>query len=173
MSKRKRDAVDRSITFKTMTEEDLEFSYSVYADSRKEEMDMVAEWTDEQKEQFLRQQFHAQHTYYQQQYGDAHYLVILKDKTPVGRLYVHRWDDEIRVIDIALLHEHRGAGIGGQIMSDILDEGHRTGKKVSIHVEQNNRALHLYERLGFQRVGEVSVYWLMEWKPPQEQKNVD
>ena len=40
------------------------------------------------------------------------------------------------------------------------------GKTVTIHVEYNNPALQLYQRLGFQKIGEFnSVYYLLEWKP--------
>ena len=73
--------------------------------------------------------------------------------------------DEHRMIDIALLPEHRGAGIGGAIMRDILDEAAKAAKKVRIHVEVNNPAMRLYQRLGFHKIEEQGVYNLMEWKP--------
>ena len=36
-------------------------------------------------------------------------------------------------------------------------------KAVRIHVERNNPALHLYERLGFRQIGDTGVYLLLEW----------
>jgi ribosomal protein S18 acetylase RimI-like enzyme len=33
---------------------------------------------------------------------------------------------------------------------------------VRIHVEKNNPALSLYQRLGFKQIGDRGVYWLME-----------
>jgi hypothetical protein len=43
-----------------------------------------------QKDAFLRMQFHAQHTYYHQQFPDAAYDVVESDGVPVGRLDVGR-----------------------------------------------------------------------------------
>ena len=44
-------------------------------------------------------------------------------------------------------------------------------KTVTIHVESSNPALQLYQRLGFQKIGEFnSFYYLMEWKPETENK---
>lgn len=149
------------VTLRPFAESDLEFLFRVYASTREEELGLTA-WSDEQKEAFLRMQFHAQHTYYQQHFSDAQYDVILAGGEPIGRLYVDRRDDEIRVVDIALLTAHRGRGIGGRLMRQILDEAAAAGKPVRIHVEKNNPAMHLYHRLGFQEIGDTGVYLLME-----------
>ncbi len=50
-------------------------------------------------------------------------------------------------------------------MQRILGEAALIGKPVRIHVERNNPAMRLYERLGFQKVEDQGVYWLMEWLP--------
>jgi hypothetical protein len=67
--------------------------------------------------------------------------VILRDGHPVGRFYVARWEREIRIVDIALLPEHRRAGIGAFLLRDILAEGTHDRKPVTIHVEQFNPAV--------------------------------
>jgi predicted GNAT family acetyltransferase len=46
-----------------------------------------------------------------------------------------------------------------------MDEADESERKLSIHVEQNNPARSLYDRLGFQPAGEHGVYVLME-RPP-------
>ena len=69
-------------------------------------------WPPEAKRAFLAQQFAAQHTYYHQVYNDADFLLILRDGNPIGRIYVHRVPGKICVVDIALLPEHCGQGIG-------------------------------------------------------------
>jgi ribosomal protein S18 acetylase RimI-like enzyme len=80
-------------------------------------------------------------------------------------LYVARWDREIRIMDIALLPEHRGSGIGSKLLRELQDEARAAGKTLSIHVERFNPALRLYERLGFQQVEDKGVYLLMSWGP--------
>ena len=153
-----------SITLREVVEEDREFLYRVYASTREDELAPVP-WSDAEKENFLRMQFNAQDKHYRSHFPDARYEIVLLDGRPIGRLYVHRRDDEIRVLDIALLPEHRGAGIGGSLMRELLAEAADAGKPVRIHVERNNPAMRLYHRLGFTECGETGVYYLMEWTP--------
>ena len=136
----------------------------MYASTREEELRLV-DWSDAQKAAFVRQQFEAQDAYYRENYDPATFDVIEVDGEPAGRLYVARWEDEIRIIDIALLPEHRGCGVGTALLRELLDEAAEAGKRLSIHVELNNPAQRLYERLGFAPVEERGVYLLMEARP--------
>jgi ribosomal protein S18 acetylase RimI-like enzyme len=110
-------------------------------------------------------QFTAQGRYYREQMPDASYEVVLVDGEPGGRLYVDRRDDEIHVVDVALLPEHRGRGLGTRLMREVLAEADAAGKRVTIYVERFNRALSLYERLGFSQIGDEGVYLLLERRP--------
>jgi ribosomal protein S18 acetylase RimI-like enzyme len=136
----------------------------VYASTRAEELAVVP-WDDAQKEAFLRQQFEAQDAWWRENYADASFDVIAIDGEPAGRLYVRRGRSEIRIVDIALLPEHRGNGIGTQLLEDLLDEGDAAGKSVTIHVERMNPALRLYERLGFSLAEDKGVYLFLERLP--------
>ena len=152
------------ITFRPITEGDMEFLARLYASTRWEELQQ-APWTDEQRLAFLRQQFDAQHIYYMEHYVDAAFDIVLVENKPAGRLYLHRRKDEIRLVDIALLPEFRGRGLGSRLMHDVLEEGRTSGLPVRIHVEHNNPALRLYHRLGFRKIDDHGVYHLMEWTP--------
>ncbi len=66
-------------------------------------------------------------------------------------------------MDISLGPEFRGHGIGRRLMEGILAEGRSTGTRVTIHVEHDNPARRLYDRLGFRHVDTNGVYHLMEW----------
>jgi len=151
-----------AVTSRAIAPGDEELLYRIYASTRFEELAPVP-WTAAQKEGFLRMQFRAQSADYAANYPDAAFLVLLVGGTPAGRLYVDRRSDEVRIIDIALLPEHRGAGVGGALLRGILAEAAAAGKAVRIHVERMNPALRLYERLGFRRTGEDGIYFLMEW----------
>jgi GNAT superfamily N-acetyltransferase len=144
--------------------QDEPFLYAVYASTRADELALV-DWDDNQKTAFVQMQFQAQHRYYHEQFADAAYQVILCDGVPAGRLYLGRWQEEIRIIDIALLPEFRNRGMGSFLLEQILSEAARTGKRVNIHVERMNPALDLYTRLGFRPVADQGVYLLMEWTP--------
>ena len=91
--------------------------------------------------------------------------MILADGEPAGRLYVARWEDEVRIVDIALLPEFRGRGLGSELLRDLMAEADAVGKPLSIHVEMNNPARPWYERLGFRSEGEFGVYVLMRRAP--------
>jgi GNAT superfamily N-acetyltransferase len=155
-------AADLGLGFRPIAEADLPFLYRVYASTRAQELAPVP-WSEAQKAAFLTMQFQAQHTEYQRNYPDAAWLVMMRAGEPVGRLYLDRGAHEHRVIDIALLPEHRGHGLGAAIMRDLMDEAGRAGKRLSIHVEKFNPAMHLYRRLGFQTVEDKGVYDLMHW----------
>jgi len=150
-----------SISLRPITLDDEGFLYSVYSSTREDELAQV-DWDGAQKQAFLKMQFHAQHTYYMEQYKHASFDVILLDDVPVGRLYLDRRKSEIRIVDIALLTAYRNRGIGSLLLKDILAEGERAGLPVRIHVEHFNPALHLYTRLGFRHIDDHGVYYLME-----------
>lgn len=151
-----------AVTLRAVREEDQEFLYQVYASTRAEELAIVP-WSPMEKEAFLRQQFAAQHRHYQTAYPDGQFSVVRADTQDIGRFYVWRGPAELRIIDIALLPAWRGRGIGGQLIRTLLIEATASGRRVTIHVEQHNPALQLYQRLGFKPVSDNGVYWLMEW----------
>ena len=99
--------------------DDEPFLYRVYAGTREDELAAV-DWDAAQQAAFLRGQFEAQHHYYHEQFGSAEFQIILLGGEPIGRLYVDRRDDEIRIIDIALLPAHRNAGLGEALLTDLL-----------------------------------------------------
>jgi ribosomal protein S18 acetylase RimI-like enzyme len=152
------------VTLRPIRDDDRELLYRVYASTREEELAPVP-WTAEQKAAFLRMQAEAQHAYYQENYRGADWLVIERFGAPAGRLYVHRRPKEIRLVDISLLPEHRNAGIGSDLLRELIAESTAAGKPLRIHVEKNNPALRLYERLGFVPIVDKGVYHLMERAP--------
>jgi ribosomal protein S18 acetylase RimI-like enzyme len=144
--------------------EDESFMFAVYASTRAEELQLV-DWTDEQKLGFVQMQFNAQKVSYEREYPEATYHVVLADDIPAGRLIVDRSDNCIAIIDIAVLPDHRDRGIGASLLQSLQHEAEKAGKKVSLYVENFNRASRLYERLGFVRVAEQGIYSRMEWAP--------
>lgn len=154
-----------NLVLRPATDGDREFLYRVYAAARAGEMALVNHWSAAEKDAFLRFQFEAQDRHYHRHYPSARYEIIVRDGEDAGRLYVARLGGEIRLMDIALLPEHRSRGSGGTLVRALLDEAAREGQRVSLHVEADNPARRLYRRLGFVAVEEVGVYQLMHWEP--------
>ena len=153
------------ISLRPITPEDVSFLAGVYASTRWDELAPTG-WSDEEKAVFCRRQFDAQSAHYRENYPGASLQIIECDGVSIGRLYVARWEREIRIMDIALLLPHRGAGIGAELLRGLQEEARSAGKSLTIHVERFNRALQLYQRLGFQQIEDKGVYLLMKWNTP-------
>jgi ribosomal protein S18 acetylase RimI-like enzyme len=153
-----------AVTLRPAEPLDEEFLYRVYASTRAEELAVVP-WDEAEKAVFLRAQFDAQDRWYHEHYARASFEVVLIAGEPAGRLYLHRSAEEIRIVEIALLPEYRGRGIGSWLLGAVLDEADAAGKRVTIHVERLNPALRLYERLGFAVAEDKGVYLFLERVP--------
>lgn len=156
--------VEQGVALRPQTEGDVPFLSRLYVSLRWAEVLRVPHWDDVARLAFLRDQYRLQHSHYTTHYTRSDFLIIEQDGQPVGRLLLDRGHPrDLRVVDIALLPETRGRGIGTAFLIAVQEEARAEGKKVSIHVEQENPAKRLYGRLGFRDVSLTGPYWLMEW----------
>lgn len=158
---------DPLLHLRTITSNDEEILCRIYSSTRTEELSQVTDWTTKQKEFFLRSQFTAQHTYYQNNYKGAHFRVIKYGTQVIGRLYLHTNYEgaSLRIIDIAILPEWRNKGLGQQVLLAVMELAAGMNQSVTIHVESFNPAMKLYKKLGFVLVSQTNgVYHLLEWK---------
>ena len=161
------ESVSHRVRLRPVAEDDAHFLLLIYSSTRIEEM-MALDWSPEQRGTFLRHQFEIQHTCYQKDYPNASFDLILLEEQVAGRLYVDRRDAEIRIVDIALLPEFRGQGIGTNLIQRLFEEAASRSVGLTIHVEnENTAALRFYERLGFVNGPSLvsPVYRLMQWQP--------
>lgn len=156
--------LQQDVRLRPETDADLDFLCALYGSTREEELAQT-EWSREQKNAFIRMQFQAQRSHYLTHYPGATFDVIEVDGERAGRLYVHRGEESVRIVDVALQPNVRGRGIGTSLLRALIAEVLPTGKKLSIHVEKFNPAMRLYQRLGFRKVNEHGVYDLMELAP--------
>jgi ribosomal protein S18 acetylase RimI-like enzyme len=157
-------AARHGVSYRPATEEDVPLLGIIYGSTRLEEVAQTG-WPLEAQRAFLQQQHQAQHAYYAQVYPEAERLVIEQGGEAVGRLYLSEYPTQVRIVDISLLPDARGKGIGEAILRDIGADAAARGKRVTIHVEKENPARRLYARLGFEAVEDKGVYDLMEWRP--------
>lgn len=153
-----------SISLRPAGADDREFLFALYASTREEELSIV-QWSPEQKEQFLRMQFHAQTVHYESHFPAASFDVIMAGDQRAGRLIVDRRPDEIHIIDIALIPAYRGQGIGSSYLNELANEAHSRGVPLRIFVEVDNPAQRLYERIGFVCIADHGAYRHMELAP--------
>jgi GNAT superfamily N-acetyltransferase len=155
-----------AITLRPAHHDDEAFLYQLYASTRATELAAYG-WDAAQQAAFLQLQFRGQRAHYAE-YPNADDQIIFDDAQPIGRLFVSRLEKEIRLVDVALLPEWRGQGIGAQLIRELLSEAARAGLPVRLHVEKFNPARQLYERLGFVLTSDARSHYLMEWQPTQK-----
>jgi ribosomal protein S18 acetylase RimI-like enzyme len=153
-----------AIVLRAASAADGAFLFRIYASTRAQELALL-DWSDEQKDAFVSMQHQAQDSDYRSRFPDASFAVIEHAGEPVGRLYVARTRAEIRILDIALLPQHRDRGIATALLLALQAEAGTSARRVVLHVERHSRARDLYDRLGFAPVGEVGVHLRMEWLP--------
>jgi ribosomal protein S18 acetylase RimI-like enzyme len=153
-----------SITLEPTTPRDEPFLFAVYSSTRTAEL-VLTGWPAAMQEQFLRMQFAAQTHSYRLQFPDAQYSTIRCNGDAVGRMIVNRTVEEILLIDIAVITEHRGRKIGSWLMGRLLEEAKQAGQTVRLHVERMNPALAWYERLGFKTISATDIHLEMVCHP--------
>ncbi len=155
-----RDGMD--LSFRPIRSEDRAFLERLYATTRESELARLP-WSEAEKSAFLKMQFEAQHKFYSETFEGARFDLIERASEPIGRLYVDTRPDEIRLIDIALLPEQRGCGLGTALMNDLMNQARARALPLTLHVESFNPARLLYQRLGFATLRTDGVHHLMRW----------
>jgi ribosomal protein S18 acetylase RimI-like enzyme len=104
---------------------------------------------------------------------DGDLAVVAEDASqPVGAAWLRFWDDQdhsfgyvssdVPELGIGVVETYRNMGIGRRLMERLLSDVARAGtERVSLSVERDNPALHLYETLGFKVVGTVGNAYTM------------
>jgi ribosomal protein S18 acetylase RimI-like enzyme len=141
--------------------EDREFLFRLYASTRIHEIAPLG-WPEAQQEAFLRMQYGAQEQWYRTAYPAADHQIIQINEQAVGRVIVLREAETWHLIDISLVSEHRGHGIGGELIALMIRDCAAAGATLKLQVLKANPALRLYHRLGFTIAGEDQIYVQME-----------
>lgn len=149
-----------NVSLREATPEDQPFLLEVYASTRIDELAETG-WPDDQKQAFIKMQFMIR----ERSYPRVDNRIILLNGRPVGRMLVDRGGEEMVLRDIALLTEHRNAGVGSRLIRDLMKEATAAGKPIMLHVISFSPAVRLYERLGFRQIGEEAAYLEMKWFP--------
>jgi ribosomal protein S18 acetylase RimI-like enzyme len=154
----------RDLLLRPIREDDRDFLCALYAEVRAEELAPVP-WPEAAKQAFLAQQFALQHQHYHSHYADAEFLLIERAGQPIGRIYVHRVPGEIRLMEVSLVAEARGRGIGGALLRRLIEESELDGADLTLHVEAHNPAVRLYRRHGFEHREDRGVYQFYGRRP--------
>jgi ribosomal protein S18 acetylase RimI-like enzyme len=137
--------------------------FQLYASTREEELAMTG-WDAATRDAFLNMQFRAMRQGYASMFPRGEFSIIIRNGEPAGRVVVDRTAGEIHVVDIVISVANRNQGIGATIMSGLIAEARQAGKRVTLYVLKNSRAIRFYKRLGFFKIGETEINDQMEWR---------
>lgn len=103
---------------------------------------------------------------------DDYCLISLIDDKPIGAVWIRTFhgvlkgygyiDENTPELSIAIFPEYRNKGIGTNLMNQMIRLMITKGfKKVSLSITKGNKAIHLYNRLGFKVVNESENDYIM------------
>ncbi|MEJ2445956.1 MAG: GNAT family N-acetyltransferase [Exilibacterium sp.] len=150
--------------FRTVTDTDRDFLLELYASTRASELSQTS-WDERQINAFIEMQFRAQDIHYRNHYQGALFQIVELNAQAIGRYYLHETEQDVRIMEITLLPDKRGGGIGRSLLQREIQIAHTNGKTLSLHVECFNPAMRLFERLGFRTKMPGQVYHYMECEP--------
>ncbi|KIL44614.1 GNAT family N-acetyltransferase [Jeotgalibacillus soli] len=105
--------------------------------------------------------------------GDKGFVAFNELNQPVGAAWYRLFDEQnkgygfidhkIPELDIALLQHYTGLGIGTMLLEKLLDQASTDGyNAISLSVDPENKAMNLYKKFGFVKVGESGTSWTMK-----------
>jgi len=151
-----------SISLRPATEDDQDFLLELYKSSRGDDLRGLG-WDEDRIAEFLEMQYESHRNFLNNDHPEMQDQIILSAGEPVGRLAVEQLPDEIRLIDLALLPARRNRGTGTLLIQDLQQQAAAAKRDLRLQVIRFNRAVGLFERLGFTRTSETGTHLQLEW----------
>ncbi|MCP1290988.1 GNAT family N-acetyltransferase [Chromobacterium sp. S0633] len=95
--------------------------------------------------------------------GFEHASIILEGERDIGLLKVARRLPAWRLIQLQLLPDCHGRGLGGKLIRSLQREAEHAGAALELSVLERNPARRLYLRLGFVDIQYADGEFLMRW----------
>ena len=142
---------------RSATEEDLHFAERLYIANIGPLFREVDAWDEDAAVGRLRASF-----------AVADVWIIMVDGKEAGWFEISEENEGLELHQIHLVPTARGRGIGTYILRCLMTKARAEQRRISLAVLPNNRARHLYRKLGFTIVGADGVKLLMKWRDPGE-----
>ncbi|ARC36464.1 N-acetyltransferase [Paracoccus yeei] len=118
--------------------DEFAFAEAIYINAMRPLMEQLDAWDEPLRRAAIRRSFKA-----------ADSCIITLGGRDIGWMQVTERDADYNLAQIQILEEYCGLGIGTRIIRDLLDKAARQGRTVSLSAVRTNRAIGLYQRLGF------------------------
>jgi ribosomal protein S18 acetylase RimI-like enzyme len=89
--------------------------------------------------------------------------IIQADEQDVGTILIQEEPDHFKLVHLELLPLFQNKGIGTKLIKEILDKAKTKNKYVWLKVLKTNPAIELYKKLGFVKIGEEELKYIMRF----------
>jgi ribosomal protein S18 acetylase RimI-like enzyme len=142
--------------------DDQEFFYRLFCSVHSEKLQLVS-LNLEEKNRLIELMYEGFTRHYRTLAPASDDRVVLLNNESIGRMILLQMSKEIWLADLAILPEYRQRGIGSALIGQLQAESMMSKRPVRLQVPQFDRALRLYQRLGFYEVDKVGPYLHLEW----------
>jgi ribosomal protein S18 acetylase RimI-like enzyme len=155
---------EESITRRPATEDDQQLLLELYKNSRGDDLRGLG-WSEDRIGEFLEMQYEAHQNFLSNDHPELDDQIVLSAGEPVGHLAFEQRTNEFRLVDISLAPASRNRGTGTFLIQELQAEAAAAKRPLRLQVIRFNRAVVLFERLGFRRTSETGTHFQMEWLP--------
>jgi ribosomal protein S18 acetylase RimI-like enzyme len=142
------------------TAEDAVFLYALHVATIRPAVEATWGWDETFQASYFREHFVA----------EANQVIVVEGQD-VGVLKLEERDGNVFIALIEVAPAFQGAGLGSQVIGDVVATAFARGQAVALHVlKANSGARRLYERLGFTVVETRDVRHVMRIIPPNRTK---
>lgn len=141
------------ITLRAARPDDFDFAAALYLESAKPLLVALDLWNEERVRARFAEDFKPRSA-----------RVIRNAGLDIGWIQVSETDQGFHLDQLHIVDGYRNQGIGTRLVEALLDRARRTGRPVGLNVIRGNRAMYLYQRLGFHLVGEDEDKLRMRWE---------
>jgi len=140
---------------RNITESDKNFIYNVKKASIMDYVQKIWGWDEEYQIRDFESDFILEN-----------FKIITVEGVDIGFVQTTEEPLNINIIEIHIIPEYQGYGIGSSIINHILEEASKKRKTVRIGCFiDNSRAKKLYQKLGFKVVNITNTHYEMEYGP--------
>jgi len=127
----------------------------------------ASQWPEPMRSHLLAVQYTARRQLHRANFPEAASYVVDAGGADAGWAVVTTMPHAVQLVEIMILPELRGRGIGTAVIRHVLATAAAAGKPVRLNVNvTNHSAVGLYQRLGFRRIEGDEVQHVMECLPP-------
>jgi ribosomal protein S18 acetylase RimI-like enzyme len=146
------DLIDWHISVRTAQQTDYPFVRSIYLEPAERLLNALGAWDEKRLVMRLDKAFRLNRG-----------LILSSADKNIGWTQILRTPQGLHLNNIHLVEAFRGRGVGTRVIQAVIDSARAKQMPLTLHMLKGNRAISLYNRLGFRGVSEDQEKIHMRW----------